>query len=74
MAQNPDFQSILHEAIKKAIQDTVDEAKERVIKVAVEMFEKEVRHSVSRVTVEALSHYSMERLGSELLIRVKIGD
>jgi len=72
MIQQPTSLSTLEETICKAIESQVDAEKEQIIKTAVAEFEKRIRTIVGQMTIELAQYYSIERLGSDLVIRVRI--
>jgi len=59
-------------AIGRALETYIAEKREEVIKAAIVDFEHQVRESVGRVSLAILDAYSVERLGTDLVIRVKI--
>jgi hypothetical protein len=66
------FLNTLEESLKQAIQERVNEARERIVQVAVETFEKEVRQLIGSVAVNLSQFYSIQRLGPDLVIHVKM--
>jgi hypothetical protein len=58
--------------VELLVQHHIDKAREMVIKVALEMFEKEVRKSVGQAAISTADYYSIVREGPELVIRVQI--
>jgi len=58
--------------ILKALENTITEARQRVVKQAVEQFEKEIRVAVGQVAVSLANYYTVERIGAQLLIRVQM--
>jgi len=59
-------------AIMAAIKSEIDRQREKVIEEAVAEFEEKVRKAVGQVVLQLSDYYSVERLGAELVIHVKI--
>lgn len=65
----------LQESVEKTVIETisaqVESIKEEIVKAAVEKFEKEIKKAVGQVAIALSNYFSVERMGSDLLIRVK---
>ncbi len=60
--------------VRELIQKHVDEAKEEVVKMAIEEFTRRVRKIAAETAIMLQNYYSVEKIGQELIIRVKIDD
>jgi hypothetical protein len=62
----------LQEEIVRVIHDHAKALTETSIKAAVSKFEQELRLSIGQTAISVADFYSMQRLGSELIIHVKL--
>ena len=58
--------------IEEAIKTKSEQIKTQIVEEAVEQFETEVRKAVGQVSLNLFNLYSIERLGQELVIKVRI--
>lgn len=58
--------------VRAAIETQVAEIKKRIIEVAVEDFRQQVRGAVGNVAIKLSELYSIQRLGTELVIHVEL--
>ena len=72
MAMQPTATQSLEHAIYTALEDETHKIKETAIKEAVSQFEDALRKSIGLVAIRLLDYYSVERIGSELVIHVKL--
>lgn len=72
MPQEPSIEVILIRHIETAIKETVDAAREQLVKEAVAEFEKQVREIVGKTAINVSNMYSLQRHGNELVIHVKL--
>lgn len=66
------FESLINSQIEKAISSAVEEHKEELIAAAVEEFEKRVRKVVGEVALHVSNHFSIQRMGKDIVITVKM--
>lgn len=64
----------IEKSIQEGIQSLVNEARERTIQVAVKTFADEVRRIVCGSAVNIANYYSIQRMGTDLVITVKMED
>ena len=64
--------SSLEATIHKAVQDIAKETQELAIKEAVSNYEIQLRKAVGNIAISLVNFYSVERVGNELLIHVKL--
>lgn len=62
----------LEQAVQKEVKERVDKLREELVKKYTDEFERKVRELIGRVSLSLASHYSIEHVGGEVLIRVKI--
>ena len=58
--------------IKNGIQARVDDAKETFIQNALRQYEKELRDRVGRAAIEISRYFTIEHVGTNLVITVKM--
>lgn len=66
------FESRINGTIEKAISVAVEAEKETIIARAVAEFEKAVRQSVGSVALHVSNHFSIQRMGQDIVITVKM--
>lgn len=66
------FESLINSQIEKAISSAVEEHKEELTAAAVEEFEKRVRKEVGEVALHVSNHFSIQRMGQDIVITVKM--
>jgi predicted Zn-dependent protease with MMP-like domain len=66
------LQDGLVSAIKNAVVTAAKEEQERLIVEAVQTFEKRLRTAVGNVAINVSDFFSVQRLGPELVIHVKV--
>jgi hypothetical protein len=59
-------------AIKRGIEDAIKQIIEKEVKEASARIESKVRESVGQITTRVLNRFTMQQMGSELVIRVDI--
>lgn len=66
------FQESLQKTIENDILEQVKAAQESVISKAKDEFEVKIRSLIGSVAISLLNYYSIERIGTELVIRVQL--
>lgn len=64
----------LEQHFKQAIQIKADELREAAIKEATAQFEKDLRQAVGHAAISLTNFYSVQHLGPDLHLTVRIGD
>jgi hypothetical protein len=59
-------------AIEQALDKQIAEVKEQIIRRAVEEFNKEVREITAKTALKVSDCFSIERMGTDVIIRVKV--
>jgi len=72
MAIANSFQESLQKTIENDILEQVKAAQESVISKAKDEFEVKIRSLIGSVAISLLNYYSIERIGTELVIRVQL--
>lgn len=67
-----DFVVGIEATIRRALESRIQEAKDRALNIARTDFETSLRKILADVSLQVANYYSVERLGSELLIRVQL--
>ena len=67
-----DPSAVFLQAVNDALAKQVEGAKEQVIKQAVQEFEEKVRTAVGNVAIRVAEYYTVQMLGSQLIITVKL--
>lgn len=67
-----DVQAKFKHAVEKILQDELLEVENRVMEQALLDITKRVKEMVAKVSISLVDYYAIERVGNELLIRVKI--
>ena len=62
------------QAIRTSIQQHADAIREDCIKAAVAEFETRLRQAVGRAAIDLSNHFSVQRLGQDLVISVRVGE
>lgn len=58
--------------IQRVLAEQIASAKEEVIKLAVKEFEHRIREVCAKTSINLANYYSVERMGANLLITVKM--
>ncbi len=66
------IQSTIEQHINTALHKWLEEARDRAIQQAVKEFEADARKITAQTVLMLLNQYSVEQIGQELVIRVKI--
>jgi len=66
-----DFQKSITRAILHEVKEQIEKAKEESVSQATEQFQKRVKEIIGNVAMDISSYYSIERIGQDILIRVK---
>lgn len=74
MAVDTTSEQGLIRAIHLAVHEMAEHEKQKAIEEAVKEFERNLRDTIATVAVKVANYYSIERLGPNLLITVKIDD
>lgn len=74
MAVGPADEQGLIRAIHLAVHEMAEYEKQKAIEEAVKEFERNLRDMIATAAVKVANYYSVERMGPNLLITVKIGD
>lgn len=56
--------------IETALKERIAEAKERVIKAALEQLDEEIREAAGKIAINLANYYSVERYGADLRITI----
>jgi len=66
-----DFQKSITRAILHEVNEQIEKAKEEAVAQAAEGFQKRVKEIIRNVALYISNYYSIERIGQDILIRVK---
>jgi uncharacterized protein YdhG (YjbR/CyaY superfamily) len=66
-----DFQKSITRAILHEVKEQIEKAKEESVSQSAEQFQKRVKEIIGNVAMDISSYYSIERIGQDILIRVK---
>jgi hypothetical protein len=66
-----DFQKSITRAILHEVKEQIEKAKEEAVVQAAEQFQKRVKEIIGNVAMDISNYYSIERIGQDILIRVK---
>lgn len=66
------FEDTIHRSIYSAIADEIERQREKVIKEAVEEFDRNIRKTIANAVISVSDYYSIQMLGPELVIHVKL--
>ena len=66
-----DFQKSITRTILHEVNEQIEKAKEEAVAQAAEGFQKRVKEIIGNVAMDISNYYSIERIGQDILIRVK---
>ena len=65
-------QGFIADAIERAVKDRIDQEVDLALQEAQERVGRAVRAAVGQIVLSVMQRYSVERMGNDIIIRVKI--